>query len=108
MVPLFSLCRNKKHVSNSFFLAYSFSYKIFVEVGFHGSAYKFVALQYWYKPLSKDMNFLIFFWCPFWMPVRTNSFFSHLFLIPVDNMKLFLQLVPGMIFKQNTFFPPLN
>lgn len=32
-------------------------------------------------------------------------FFSpYLFLIPIDNMKLFLQLVPGIIFKQILFF----
>lgn len=47
------------------------------------------------------MNFL--FLCPFWKPGRTNSFFSLLFLIPIDNMKLFLQLVTGIIFKRILF-----
>lgn len=60
------------------------------------------------------MNFLNFFFvCAlFWKPGRTNSFlfldfFSPLHVFGNDNMKLFLQLVPGIIFKQ-IFFPPLN
>ena len=86
-------------------------------MGSCGSVYKFVGLQYWYKPLSIDMNFLNFFFfffgALFWKPGRTNSFlFLVFFLSPLlvfgnDNMKLFLQLVPGIIFKQ-IFFPPLN
>ena len=62
------------------------------------------------------MTFLFsffFFGALFWKPGRTNSFlFLFFFLSPLlvfgnDNMKLFLQLVPGIIFKQ-IFFPPLN
>ena len=71
-------------------------------MGFYGSVYKFVALQYWYKPLSKGINFLFF--VPFLEAGENKFVFSLLFLTPIDNMKLFLQLVTGIIFKQNTFF----
>lgn len=53
---------------------------------------------------TEQIHLFSIFLVPFLEPVRTNSFFSLLFLIPIDNVKLFLQLVTGIIFKQNTFF----
>ena len=62
---------------------------------------------------AKTWIFLIFFLCVCVLFFGSRGeqirfcfcFFSpYLFLIPIDNMKLFLQLVPGIIFKQILFF----
>lgn len=79
-----------------------------IENAFYSSVYtEFVILQYWWKPQSKMLILLfLLLFLFFFDTVQSAGVFFLLFqfLMPVYNVKLFLQRVTVIIFKY--FFPP--
>lgn len=92
-----------------FFKGFFFVKRWELQIHFTAVFTQFLILQYWWKPQSKMLIllFLLFF---FFLTLSTiNRVFFFLlfqFLIPVYNVKLFLQLVIVIIFKY--FFSSLK
>lgn len=97
-----------------FFKGFFFRKEMGIANAFYSSVYtEFVILQYWWKPQSKMLILLFlllflffFFFLTLGAISRVVFFLLFQFLMPVYNVKLFLQRVTVIIFKY--FFSSLK